>query len=113
MFVSSGSKTDSKTQQNADNDKRLVDIRIIECAEFEFGLFYELRLQGSYKGYPCLIPTQYTDTTTNNHNLNAHKALVYPKHIQPTHNSSEELLHPNVIKMAPPVSLIQKLSCGL
>ena len=38
-------------------------------------------------------------------NPNAHKALVYPSytdHHTPTHNSTEELLHPNVIKVSLP-----------
>ena len=30
-----------------------------------------------------------------------------------THNSTEELLHPNIFKVALHVSLNQKLSCGL
>ena len=37
----------------------------------------------------------------------------YDQHTPYTHNSTEELLHPNIIKMALHVSLNQKLLSGL
>ena len=75
-----------------------------------------------YKGYPIQlnVPTQ----PQTNHNqqtpmltthclsyISIHTTVYHNDHItitQPTHNITKELLHPNIIKVAVPVSLNQQ-----